>query len=181
MIDKLVALVKSQITFHEYVQSKHAKDTPQYLKQVDLQNSYSELMDDLLLIQKSAQKYGVPTIKELLDVLDKPAQNIISSDLTPADLDGLPPEILAKLEISESDKYEFEIINIINSLGGTASIRKIMVEIYKRTGDMPDKTTLNNKLYRMTKGSLYKSSAGKGFYSTSDDGSSQNSDIDDLL
>lgn len=181
MIDKFIKLVKSQVSFHAYAAEK-SNNSDQRLKQQSLKNEFSELLEVLLLIQEAIQKYSLSSIKDLLDLLERPnillpQNNDRSPDITPEDLDGLPPEILEKLELSESDKYEFQIVNIIRKVGGTASLRKIMLELYKQSGDMPDKQTLNNKLYRMTmKKTLFRSSMGKGYYSTFDDGSSQNND-----
>ncbi len=89
-----------------------------------------------------------------------------STDIAKQDLSQLPPELLENLGISESSKSEMLIINLINkATDKQMSLQVLMVAIYKESGEITDKTQLNNKLIRMIrKGQLY--SVAKGVYST---------------
>jgi hypothetical protein len=89
----------------------------------------------------------------------------LAGELSPEDLEGLPDDILNKLGLRTSETQELLIKRILKRLGGAATIPKICVEIYKETGDTPDRNTLGAKLYRMSlKGSLKSSVLGCGWY-----------------
>jgi hypothetical protein len=51
--------------------------------------------------------------------------------------------------------------------GGVLSLDKIMVELYRRTREIPKRTTITSRLYRMAqKGMIYNVPGKKGIYST---------------
>lgn len=70
-------------------------------------------------------------------------------DVTPADLVGLPDELIQQINISESDKDSWVILNAMNALGGTAHLDKILIQVWKDTGRIWDRTKFMAKLYRM--------------------------------
>jgi hypothetical protein len=87
--------------------------------------------------------------------------------LTPEEIRDLPEELLAELSISEADRKDFQVIEIIDALGGMASIDKILVSIYRKTGEIEKRSRLNARLYRMAnKGSVFAHPDKKGVYST---------------
>lgn len=89
-----------------------------------------------------------------------------SVHLTPEDLADLPPELLEQLNISESDRQEFLIMEVLDELGGFASIDKIMIHMYKKSGEILDRQKLNARLYRMsTKNLIHSFPNRKGVYS----------------
>ena len=99
----------------------------------------------------------------------------LAGELSPEDLEGLPVDIINKLEIRSSDNQEWLIMQILTELGGAAVTPKIGVEIYKKTGDMPSRKFLRAKLYRMSaKGILKSSSRGKSWYCRPDHESALN-------
>ena len=86
--------------------------------------------------------------------------------VTPQDLIGLPEEVIKQLNISESDRHEFFIMSIIESLGGIASIDKIIIGAYRDNKEILERQKLNAKLYRMSsKGLIYSHPSKKGVYS----------------
>ena len=83
------------------------------------------------------------------------------------ELEGLPPELVAELSISESDKTEYAIIRIIEDCGGMAAIDRILVNLFRHTGEIHKRNTLTSRLYRMAqKGEIFAVPSKKGFYST---------------
>ncbi|MBS7328966.1 MAG: hypothetical protein KIG68_09545 [Oxalobacter sp.] len=87
--------------------------------------------------------------------------------LSPEDLKDLPDELLKELNISDSDKKDFIILDIINQFGGVASIDKILIEYFRRTNEIEKRTRMVSRLYRMSSKGLVYSAEGKGVYSTS--------------
>lgn len=89
--------------------------------------------------------------------------------ISPDDIKNLPPELLKQLNISDSDRQDFQIIEAIDSVGGIASIDKILIAYYHLTKEIYDRQKLMAKLYRMSvKGMLYSHPHKKGIYSTSE-------------
>ncbi|MEB6661349.1 hypothetical protein MXL91_07850 [Achromobacter ruhlandii] len=91
----------------------------------------------------------------------------VSLRLTPEEIRDLPEELLEQLSISESDRKDFLIVDIINDLGGVTSVDKILVALYRKTGEVEKRTRLVSRLYRMQqKGLIFPSSSRKGVYAT---------------
>jgi hypothetical protein len=82
------------------------------------------------------------------------------------DLSDLPPELLK--ELSDSFKGETDpLIQIINDRGGTASIDEILVDLYRKHGEIGKRPIISNKLYRFSRRGLCAAMPGKkGIYTT---------------
>lgn len=85
--------------------------------------------------------------------------------LLPADLDGLPEEVLKQLGINESDRQELAIVEMLEQAGGMMTLDQIIIALWRQRQEIVERGKLNSKLYRMVhKEMIY--SAGKGIYST---------------
>lgn len=83
------------------------------------------------------------------------------------ELEGLPEELVAELSISDSDKTDFNIIGLIREAGDVASLDRIILNLYKQTGEIVKRANLNARLYRMVqKEQIYSVPGKKGVYST---------------
>ena len=82
------------------------------------------------------------------------------------EIEGLPQELLSELSLSDSDRTEFNILSSIRELGGVASLDRLLVHIYRQSGEVMKRLTLNQRLYRMAQKDLIYSVPGKkGVYS----------------
>lgn len=87
--------------------------------------------------------------------------------LTPDDLEGLPEDLMKELGLSESDRKEMLVVELIDKVGGVASINRVLVEIYNATGEVEKRTRLSSRLNRMQrKGLLFSVPKSKGIYAT---------------
>lgn len=98
--------------------------------------------------------------------LDSPAQPPLNEklprlNLLPSDLEGLPPELVAELAISESDQADFQILAAVEANGGIASLDQILIRLFKTTGEIHKRSRLNSKLYRLSQKGMLKSVPGK--------------------
>lgn len=95
------------------------------------------------------------TFRELTEAVEQTqsttAPNVDSSltALTPADLAGLPPELLAELNLSESDSQDLAILNMIGEAGGVMSLDKLIIALYRKTKEVHKRAKLTSRLYRM--------------------------------
>lgn len=158
IIDKYDSFVKEQILHQE--------------KQADRQLARSD--------EKRSQAYRARAImlREMWTELaaafaTRPSGSVSDVDeaslrLTPDEIRDLPDELLEQLSISESDRKDFLIVDIINDLGGITSVDKILVTLYRKTGEVEKRTRLVSRLYRMQqKGLIFPSATRKGVYATS--------------
>lgn len=86
------------------------------------------------------------------------AASVVSSglQLAPEDLDGLPTELMEQLTITERETKEFAIIDLINKSGGILPVNKIIIGLYRKTGEINNRAALISKLHRMVaKGRLH--------------------------
>lgn len=94
--------------------------------------------------------------QETPNFLDEP-----SLTLSPDDIKDLPEELIAQLSISESDRADFEIISMIEQLGGVASLDQIIIALYKKTNEIPERSKINAKIYRISQKGLLEPVEGK--------------------
>ena len=98
--------------------------------------------------------------------LEKRKSALDNLEISPKDLDGLPAELVAQLSISESDREEFQILNLLQEHGGTMSLDLLLITLYRTTGEILERTKLNQRLYRMaSKDMLFSVPGRKGVYS----------------
>lgn len=124
--------------------------------------------------EKRAQAYmqRAATFRQLLAELEQaaaplPAVSFTEANfrLTQEEIQDLPPELLEQLSLTDSDKKEFLIAQIIDDLGGATSLDKLLIAIFRRTGEVEKRTRLNSRLYRMTnKGMVFAHPTRKGIY-----------------
>ncbi|MDF0749911.1 hypothetical protein NLU14_06680 [Marinobacter sp. 71-i] len=156
IIEKHLDFVKEQIQIQEKLAEKFGNK--EYRKNLHLGSAkkFSDLYDDLLTLQKQldGSSGSAP--------LDSP-----QIELNYEDVEGLPEELLQELSFSESDKLDFKIQKIIDENGGMASLDKIIVALYKETGEIHKRTSMTSKLYRMAqKDAVFSVPGRKGVYST---------------
>jgi len=83
------------------------------------------------------------------------------------EIQGLPDELMEELSITDSDKQEFIIVNLIDECGSVANLDRILVGLYKKNGEIHKRSALITRLYRMMqKGLIFGVPSKKGVYST---------------
>lgn len=86
--------------------------------------------------------------------------------LNPEDIEGLPQDLIAQLNITESDKKDMYLSKLIEKCGGIISLDKLLIAIYKDSGEIHERNKLMARLYRMSQKKLiYTHPFKKGQYS----------------
>jgi len=86
--------------------------------------------------------------------------------LSPQDIEDLPEDLIKELSISDADKAEFVILNMIEEAGGIMSLDQIIVGLYKLTNEINKRNAITNRMYRMgNKGLIHAVPNKKGVYS----------------
>jgi len=154
-----IEFVKSQLAFHEAQAVKYANEPRRAERHHSTAIRFRALLSDLT---EAAQ------LLETLPELRERAGNAPRLTLAWDEIEGLPPEVLAELSISDSDKTEFSVQSAIRELGGVASLDRLIVYLFKTTGEVHKRTPLNQRLYRMSQKDMIFSVPGKkGVYSIS--------------
>jgi hypothetical protein len=144
-----IPLVKGQMQFHE-TRSK----TPEYTP--------------------ARQEFHAGTatqFRELLEAIEKMPVAVEASSnpltLTQDDLVGLPKELLEQLNISDADRADAIIVELINAAGGTLLLDKILIGLYKATGQVHQRNQVISRVYRLgKKGMVFSVPRKKGLYTT---------------
>jgi hypothetical protein len=158
-IENYIAFVKEQVSVQERLARKFDDDP--YRKNVHLKSASG--FADLAKFLEEIQSKGTHRTA-YLNRGDSPQKRIL---LTYEDIDGAPEELIKELNISDADRQELQIEFLIAQHGGVLSLDKILVELYKKTGDVPRRNTVTSRLYRMAaRGMIYNVPGKKGVYST---------------
>ena len=161
IIEKHLSFVKEQQSIQEKLARKY-EDQP-WRSELHAKSAahFGSLADDLVLAQQ--QMTGAPTsLREFQPPI--PSSNIF---VTAKDIEGLPAELLRELSLSETDKLEFTIASVIEENGGILSLDKLLIGLYRRTGDIVRRNTLTSRLYRMAqRNQIFPVPGKKGIYAT---------------
>jgi len=165
-IFNFAAFVKEQAEFHE----RKAKE---------FQRTKREWLHKTTAAKFRALEHELDELRQAT-ILRRP-EGINPLALSPADVSGLPPELLQQLlNRPENDRLETDIVDIINGSGGTLLIDHIIIRLYSRTGVVHERTQLVSKIHRMNKKRLIFSVPGKkGVYTTIPPTDSQHMEIEE--
>lgn len=159
IVAKYAPFVNDQIELQEKMANRYSNQEWRRDRHLRTQTIFRNLLDDLVITQS---KLGDDPHQDI-----KPANVLRNITLSLEDIEGLPPELMAELSISEADKLEFTIVELINEAGILLSLDKIIIGLYKKTGEIHKRSTLTSRLYRMIQKKLiYSVPYRKGIYST---------------
>jgi hypothetical protein len=154
-----IALVKDQLEFHERQAGRFEHEPRRAEMHARTAERFRGLMADLLRLQDWQTAHP--------DWMTPRSAQPRRLALTWEEIEGLPKEVLDELSISDSDRTEFNIIAAVRASGGVASLDRVIVELYKMTGEVQKRISLNQRLYRMAQKDLLHAVPGKkGVYST---------------
>ena len=158
ILTKHLTFVESQTAYHE----RKAEELSQTNRAIAKKHSasagrFKALTADLIVADQRLNE---------AEIALKPVKLLRSINLSPDELDGLPEELVKEL-VSDNDRVEREIFKIIDECGGITSLDRILLGLFKRTGEIHKRTATTSRLYRMSlKGLAYPVPSKKGIYST---------------
>jgi len=162
MLAKHLAFVEGQAQYHERMAddlSRSTKDSVALGKSRKHRASagrFRVLASDLAAVDRRLQE---------AEIALKPVRLLRSINLMPDELEGLPEGLMSEL-VSESDRTERDIFKVIEECGGIASLDRIILSLYKKTGETHKRAATTSRLYRMSqKGVAFPVPGKKGVYS----------------
>ncbi|MCY3989256.1 MAG: hypothetical protein OXF94_11805 [Gammaproteobacteria bacterium] len=151
-IRTFIPFVKSQADFHYRQADRYADDE----RRRGLHFGTAEKFSDLLSLLKEIKEWAVP--------IDHAGTGLMVS---PGELKDLPDELIKELNVTDSDKMDYSIVELVNEHGGIASLDRILVGLYLKTHEVQKRHNLNARIYRMMqKGLLHSVPGKKGVYSS---------------
>jgi hypothetical protein len=158
-IDSYVDFVKDQIAFQQRMADKYSLQPYRQGMHLTSAKKFQDLFEILQTVKNGVGATG-----------DRPVKGVNSRRrimLSLDDIKDVPNELLEELNLTETDKQEMMIESIISEAGGILSLDRILVELYKRTGQVHKRNTVISRLYRMgNRGLIYSLPSKKGLYST---------------
>jgi hypothetical protein len=147
--------VNGQRAFHEKRAATFPPDSSRHKIHLSTARKFKALGD--------AIQAALPTLEIAERTKAKPKHLRLA--LTPSDVKDLPPELLEELSVA-GDLIEFTILELMQELGGMASLDQLLVGLYRKTGDVHKRSAIVSRLYRMAqKGFVYGVPGKKGVYS----------------
>ncbi len=183
------AFVKQQIAYYDHMAGKFRTQPDRQKLYTNVATKLRALLDDmengapegLGVVQSSI---GAPKqSKDYATFSEKLPANFFANPLAlaPADYDGLEKDLLSELNITEGDKLDLVIVDLINAAGGMLILDKIIIGLFHLTGEKHQRVSMTARLYRMSKKNLvYSVPKRKGVYTTNVPDSDQQSLFDDL-
>ena len=160
-IPQHIEFVKSQQAFHERQALRFVDDIRRRGLHVDTAEKFKALANYLAEIEEMLSS-GSPIGGS--PILPSGQYRLA---LTRDEIEGLPEELVNELSVSDADKAEFNIVSLIDEAGGVATLDRILVALYRQSGEIMKRANLNARLYRMSqKGFIHSVPGRKGIYST---------------
>lgn len=153
-IAQLLPFVKDQQAFHAKMADLHKKTPVRSAKHGDTALKFQALIE--------AMEHCVAASNSA-ETAKKPIQLSLGLD----ELDGLPDDLVRELSISDGDRTDYAMLRIIEDAGGVATLDRILIGLYRQTGEVHKRSSLTSRIYRMSnKGLIFSVPGRKGVYST---------------
>jgi hypothetical protein len=175
ILDEQIAFVKDQQGYHERQRARTTEkgETRNALRHEVFRNNFGHLQASLEQLNALLAN-PVPTAASHTDqslvVTDAALAAVLSNptQVSPQMLEGLPPQLLEQLSISETDRFQWQVVDLINRTPDKIiSIEVLLIALFRATGKVLERTELSNRIYRMMrKKMIYGVSGKKGWYTT---------------
>lgn len=158
-IDKYVSFVKEQVGVQQKLAKKYEESPFRKGQHLDSARNFGDLAEFLSEIQKKGTEDTA-----YLHRGDSPQKRLL---LTFEEINGLPDDLLKELNLTEADRLDLVVEHLIAEANGVLSLDKILVGLYRKTGEVVRRNTIISRLYRMAgRGMVYNVPGKKGVYST---------------
>lgn len=160
ILAKYLEFVNEQAGFHEKMLAKSTSNSFRANLHRGTAEKFRSLAADLLAADAMLD---TPRSAGRSIVADRPFQISLGIE----EIEGLPDELVKELSLSDGDRTEFAIVNATEEAGGIISLDRLLIALYKKTGEIHKRTALTSRMARMAnKGLIYYVPGKKGVYSS---------------
>jgi hypothetical protein len=158
-IESYLSFVKEQAAVQEKLSKKYDEDLYRSGLHQKTRKNLLDLADFLEEIKSKGTRET-----SYLNRGNTPQKRIL---LTYEEIEDAPEELLRELNLSDADRQDLLMEYIIAQEGGVTSLDRILMELYRRTKEIPKRNVVTQRLYRMaSRGMIYNVPGKKGVYST---------------
>ncbi len=162
ILNKHLAFVNEQAVFHEKRVDHVANSFKANLHKATAEKFRSLAAD----IEEADKTLDLPPVASI-PAVEKNLNTTFQFSLGIEEIEGLPPELIQELSLSDGDRTEFAIVNIIEEAGGIISLDRLLIALYKKTGEIHKRTAITQRMAKMAnKNSIFYVPGKKGIYST---------------
>lgn len=105
------------------------------------------------------------TLQTLLDEVRELRRWKMPVPASYGDISDLPDELLAQLSGTKTDELEDQIYAVVKAAGAEIELDRLLIELFRRGGNVYERRFINNKCYRMAqKGLIFQVPGRKGVY-----------------
>jgi hypothetical protein len=161
-----IGTVKRQIAWFNSQIARYDPEHPRYRpEQIAMYERLVREFSDLLRFLETL--HLTPEIKPAESQIRPNGADQISPSPGRSDLADLPEELLNELSGKTTKGDTDPLLRIIEDRGGTASLDDILIDFYRKYGQIGKRILIQNKLYRLSKHGLVSAIPGKkGIYTT---------------
>jgi len=153
---RFVSFVKSQAKFHADRAQGNASHPSRQEFHAGIAATFHELTAFLQDLASKPLDAGPTESPEKSNIL-----------ISAKEFKKLPDEVIEELGLSDSARLDMTLESIIEQNGGTASLDRIIVDLFHETGEVHVRAKVNARLYRMIKrGRIAREPGVKGVYTT---------------
>ncbi len=169
MLEKFIDLVKGQVDYYQSQLDRFPPTNPRY--RPDQVKMYQRLLADHKDLFEYLETQKKTSGQSGVEIIATPAGEQIARPKAVAagipsqkhadDFSDLPSELLEQLS-SRSKKGQADVlVQIIADRGGAASLDDILIDLYRKTGEIGQRTLIGNKLYRLAKAGQVSTTEGR--------------------
>lgn len=104
-------------------------------------------------------------LKEKRAVEERAARALCA--LQPSDLMNLPEQVREQLRLSPNDHLDLKIVSALDGLGGSATLEKLLIEMWRTQKTMMDRKPLARRLHGLAeRGVIFRTPGRRGLYHT---------------
>lgn len=165
-INEFVPFVKDQAIFHQKMAEKYLKIPARKQKHLETASTFIDMVESF---EKTSAEILELSARLAACEAARPSPKAIQLSLNFDEIEGLPDELVKELSISDADRTDYAVVRIIDAAGGVASLDRILVALYRETGEIHKRTAMTSRIYRMSQKNLVFSVPNKkGVYSTTE-------------
>jgi hypothetical protein len=179
ILTKFAPFVKDHANFHAARALEYQTSSPSRAKRhKSTADTLQQMLGDFDLVVAEFQaaageivtlKAENETLKEQLRIAQSApsvTKAALRLSLNEEDVQGLPQELIKELSLSDGDRTEFAILNILEESNGISTLDRLLIGLYHRTKEIHKRDKLVSRLYRMAqKNLIYSVPQKKGVYS----------------
>ena len=150
-IDENIKFIKSQQTRTENIIKRHPEDRNADRNLRPIISKFESTIEHLSRVTDLEFKLAESNqeLRHLRKQLMLKEDAYQSFSLTSSEMSRVPDEMKPHLSVSTADELELQLLEIFKKKGGALSLDQVILYYYDDTGEVVERTRMNQRLYRL--------------------------------